>query len=216
MTTASKQNVSMGPCRKHIVVCFLIVLVVMLRWETTSTVVNRCWWQSAQRNRPPKDRFNNNHILNNCSGQTTMPWSPPEAVIVGNGNDLMVEITIPGIPVAQPRPRGRLVSGRIVVFNPATREMTTFRRSIRQCLVELAVAVFPMFDIAVSLEVKAIFFVSNMRKDVDNMLKFVLDALQGVLYPDDRIIVTIEAKKVRCSVREQRTVVFVTATEEND
>ena len=138
-------------------------------------------------------------------------WSPPEAVIVGHGDNLSVEITIPGIPVAQPRPRGRLVNGRIIVFNPASRELNAFRRSVRECLGGLSVGMFPMFDIAVSLEVKAIFFVSNMRKDVDNMLKFVLDALQGVVYPDDRIIVTIQAKKIRCTVREQRTVLEVTA-----
>jgi Holliday junction resolvase RusA-like endonuclease len=37
----------------------------------------------------------------------------------------------------------------------------------------------------------------NVSKDVDNLLKFVLDALQTVLYSNDKFIFDIHARKER-------------------
>ena len=43
------------------------------------------------------------------------------------------------------------------------------------------------------------------NSDVDNLAKFVLDALQGILYPDDRRIVVLFAIKTYPSQNDPRT-----------
>ena len=44
-----------------------------------------------------------------------------DAFVFGNEQYASVHITLHGPPVAQPRPRGRVIGRRIVVFNPASR-----------------------------------------------------------------------------------------------
>ena len=89
--------------------------------------------------------------------------------------------------------------------------MNRFRQSIRSTLDDVGIHSYPMFSSGTPLEVKVIFHVSNMRKDVDNLLKFVLDAMQGLVYVDDATIVHISATKIRCAIGEQKTIVQVTS-----
>ena len=58
---------------------------------------------------------------------------------------------------------------------------------------DLKFKMFPIFTGV--LEITFHFHVSNMRKDVDNMFKFVLDALNTSVYRDDRGVHKIVATK---------------------
>ena len=136
-----------------------------------------------------------------------------DALIMTNGaeDEAFIQLTILGPPVAQPRPRGRIVNHRIVIFNPTTRVMNVFKRSVRLALGGLGVVQWPVLDNESAIKVSVDFFVTNMSKDIDNLVKFVLDGLQGVLYADDRKIVSIKAHKHRSTAEEQRTVLHISA-----
>lgn len=50
-----------------------------------------------------------------------------------------------------------------------------------------------LFDEA--LKVNLTFYVNNINRDLDNMIKATLDALQGVVFKNDKQIIEIQAKK---------------------
>jgi crossover junction endodeoxyribonuclease RusA len=50
---------------------------------------------------------------------------------------------------------------------------------------------------------------SNRRRDIDNMIKLVLDALNGVVYEDDSQVVEIHAIIARGSAEEPRTDIII-------
>lgn len=50
-----------------------------------------------------------------------------------------------------------------------------------------------LFDEA--LKVNLTFYVNNINRDLDNMIKATLDALQGVVFQNDKQIIEIQAKK---------------------
>ena len=51
----------------------------------------------------------------------------------------------------------------------------------------------------------------NVANDVDNLLKFIMDGLQGIVYFDDKMIykATIEKKQV-ARAQEQKTTINIT------
>ncbi|MCE7937131.1 MAG: RusA family crossover junction endodeoxyribonuclease [Chloroflexi bacterium CFX6] len=53
------------------------------------------------------------------------------------------------------------------------------------------------------------FYRFKRRGDVDNLLKAVLDALQGVVWHDDAQVDAIDARRMRCRRGEDRAVVAV-------
>ncbi len=53
------------------------------------------------------------------------------------------------------------------------------------------------------------FYRYKRRGDVDNLLKAVLDALQGVVWNDDAQVDAIEARRLRCRRGQDRAVVAV-------
>ena len=75
----------------------------------------------------------------------------------------------------------------------------------------IGVVHWPVLNNEADIKVSVDFFVTNMSKDIDNLVKFVLDGLQGVLYADDRKIVSIKAHKHRSTAEEQRTVLHISA-----
>ncbi|MEW6555105.1 MAG: RusA family crossover junction endodeoxyribonuclease [Actinomycetota bacterium] len=51
--------------------------------------------------------------------------------------------------------------------------------------------------------------VTSCRNDLDNLVQSVMDALQGIVYKDDRQVVEITGRKVPKERREYRTEVIV-------
>ena len=58
---------------------------------------------------------------------------------------------------------------------------------------KLEITSFPLFQVNVTMTV--VFHIGNMAKDVDNLLKFVLDGLQKVAYTDDHSVAKIVIEK---------------------
>ena len=109
-----------------------------------------------------------------------------------------VYLTIEGQPLAQPRPRFRSVkSGRHWIYNPAGQAKTTLARKVSAALGEIGIlaSTMPLFNTYVDLTIT--FGVSDMSKDLDNLLKFIMDVLQDAnIYEDDRIVLKLRAEKV--------------------
>ena len=103
-------------------------------------------------------------------------------------------MTIAGPPVSQPRPRVRRMASRVVIFNPCSRNKAAYQKALRQSFREIGVTQFPIFSDD-ELKVVATFHVTNTRKDIDNLLKFILDVMQGIVYGDDRFVFSAEIHK---------------------
>ena len=119
-------------------------------------------------------------------------------------------------PVSLQRHRFTKKGGR--VYNPSSSAQSKFRTAVKS---KFTHATFPLYPKNVPLFLTIIFrmkrpkkhFVNNSvsggvlkvsapkvffigKPDVDNMAKFVLDSLNGVLYEDDSQVVTLNATKV--------------------
>lgn len=111
----------------------------------------------------------------------------------------MTVIEIPGTPVPKQRPR--LASGR--VFTPpkthAAEELIAWKA--RAAGVRISTS-----DVSVTA---GFYFTGKRRGDIDNLVKTVLDALNGVAYVDDRQVVHLQAAVV-LGASEAKTVIEVT------
>jgi Holliday junction resolvase RusA-like endonuclease len=125
-----------------------------------------------------------------------------DVMVVETNTATIVSLTILGEPLIQPRMRcyKNPVTGRPVVFDPARDEKLAFKRIVREALGAVGATTFPLFDDGVKLKVTATFHVVDMRKDIDNLLKFLLDALASVVYNNDNAIDFVVAKKVATNV----------------
>ena len=119
-----------------------------------------------------------------------------DAIIVGGDEDEReLYLDIGGPPLVQQRLRVaflRFIHPRL--YDPSGRSKRALKRAVRNALVNVGNDDFPVFQNSV-LEVQVTFFVSNPNKDIDNLAKFLLDALEGVIYSNDRLIWDLVAKK---------------------
>lgn len=54
------------------------------------------------------------------------------------------------------------------------------------------------------------FYIADLkRRDLDNMIKLILDAVNKILYDDDSQVVRILASKQPCAIRDERTEVEI-------
>ena len=150
--------------------------------------------------------------------------STTKVVVVEDGNKLSLSFVIAGDPPVQQRPRFSFKRVFKKVHDPSSLKKKIWKESLVNALVDYGVTGFPLFkdkhtDIMQSdgLTIEAVFYVSRRRvdyrskmgtlylkddvqkypgrKDVDNLLKFVMDASHDVLYDDDKCIVQIRASK---------------------
>jgi Holliday junction resolvase RusA-like endonuclease len=125
-----------------------------------------------------------------------------EAVVVP-GQRPSVSITVKSPPATQERNRSRILNGRIVVYDPSRQSKAKFKEAIRMAMLQLGIDEFPIFHRPLKLTVT--FGLSNQAKDFDNLLKYVMDALQSVMYANDSIIFKVEGEKLRMPIAEQFT-----------
>jgi Holliday junction resolvase RusA-like endonuclease len=72
---------------------------------------------------------------------------------------------------------------------------------LREALAEVGATSFPLFKNDRKLKVvRATFHVFNARKDVDNLVKFLLDSVEGIVYNNDNMVYLVVAKKI-CTSR---------------
>jgi Holliday junction resolvase RusA-like endonuclease len=128
---------------------------------------------------------------------TTLDPIQLDAMLVGSipqGMSLHLEVL--GEPTAQPRPRFRVLNGRPLIYDPSQASKRRFKAALRQALSELGVATLPLFPgNGRKFIANFWFYINNEMKDNDNLQKYILDVLQGVVYSNDRFVFDILSKK---------------------
>jgi Holliday junction resolvase RusA-like endonuclease len=116
--------------------------------------------------------------------------------------------TAPGNPQPKERPRTFLRGGRAVTITPErTREA---ERHVRECAMSAALLEGHV-SFTGPVAVSCIFFRGDERRcDIDNLVKVVLDAINGLAYVDDSQIRMIAATKL---VDKAKPRTFVAVTE---
>jgi Holliday junction resolvase RusA-like endonuclease len=105
-----------------------------------------------------------------------------------------LDIVIEGTPCVQERTKISSM-GRLHLYDPSSKSKAKFKWAVFQSLKSLKFDKFPIFK-DVELKVTVVFHISNWLMDVDNLLKFVMDALEKIVYINDKCVNKIEAEKV--------------------
>jgi len=127
-----------------------------------------------------------------------------ELIVVGTANPT-IYFTMQGPPAVQQRVRAFSVNGRLTFYDPSQRAKRAFKEAIRQAMLQFGISTFPFFSDEKKVKVTAIFGVSNEAKDVDNMLKFLLDAIQDVVYTNDNMVYKLVGTKIPVPIHQQYT-----------
>ena len=128
-----------------------------------------------------------------------------EAIVVVVDDKPIINLTVVGVPEAQARMRARRVRNRVIMFDPSAPSKRKCQKSIADALSEVGVATQPIF-VREKVALNIVFHVTNIRKDVDNMLKYILDVLQGVVYHNDAAVFKVTAAKIHCrNKKDQKT-----------
>lgn len=116
------------------------------------------------------------------------------------GPSPVVRFTVRGEPKSKQRAR---VTARGTYTPAETREA---EQRVRQAWTETNTELFT-YQVVVSID----FFNGNKRRrDLDNMAKLVLDALNKVAYADDFQVVELNARKIHTTPDRARTVITLT------
>jgi Holliday junction resolvase RusA-like endonuclease len=143
-----------------------------------------------------------------------LPVFDVDAMLVGNGNpqDLSIHLEIKGEPMVQQRHRARYLSNssRQIIYDPSSAMKRACKQAMRKAISELGVAHFPFFPGPNrKFTAKISFFIDNPRKDNDNLQKFILDVMEGVIYANDAFVFDIVAKKRIVPASDQFTSIEV-------
>ncbi len=115
-----------------------------------------------------------------------------------------MKITIPGIPIAMQRPRVFILAGRSKVYNPqlakkkkvmATITQTGVRKLIGRQAIHVQLVFYMPIPKSYARHIKP-GRMHNKKPDIDNMIKFILDCMNGIAYEDDAQICKISALKI--------------------
>lgn len=118
-----------------------------------------------------------------------------DPMIVMTNTTTTLSLSVLGEAVSQPRARVRRSDVRI--WDPADKKKLAFKRVIREALAGVGATSFPLFENDMKLKVTATFHVFNARKDVDNLVKFLLDSMEDIVYNNDNMVYLVVAKKIR-------------------
>lgn len=118
---------------------------------------------------------------------------------------VLLKLVVPGDPLSKQRPRWVRKTGITYTPAPTRHREASIALMARSAMTELAVDTGGLFSL------RAGFFVAtNQRRDVDNMLKLLSDALTGVVWADDSQVVEIFGYKVHADQpHEARTELLV-------
>jgi Holliday junction resolvase RusA-like endonuclease len=83
-----------------------------------------------------------------------------------------------------------------ILWDPSSKAKRLYKVAVRSALEETGLSAFPVYRSPQILEIVVTFMVYNSLKDVDNLLKFVMDALQSTVYGNDRYVYKVTAEKV--------------------
>ena len=168
--------------------------------------------------------------------ETTLKYRDP----ANDSIPLSVQFKVRG----EPRPLVRHRSARGFMYNPSAPRQESFRNIVQQLVYqEAGASLVPLFAEGAPLVMKIILrtkrpknhFVASRpgpdrmrekapdqttptRSDVDNLGKFVLDALNGLLYHDDRQIISLHLTKLldNDGLCEGSTEVYIRSVQEEE
>jgi hypothetical protein len=119
-----------------------------------------------------------------------------------DGDNLTLFIEVKDESVAQPRVWSHfllLSAQRIVHFSPCQIQKCSFSAAVKAALHAIGIGDadtdFPIFTDC-PLEMVLTFRIGSVLKDLNNMMKFAFDALQKVLYCNNRFIFRVVAVKI--------------------
>ena len=114
--------------------------------------------------------------------------------------------TIPGDPFGKERPRAKLVGSRIIMYTP--KKTIDYEEFVRRCFAEaggkmisgpVRLSLSMYFAMPQSWSKKKLremaYTGCEKKPDIDNVIKIIGDALNGVAYKDDSSIVSVAATK---------------------
>jgi Holliday junction resolvase RusA-like endonuclease len=110
----------------------------------------------------------------------------------------MIDLVIHGKPVGKARPRFSRRGNKVVTFTP--RETQIYEQNIK-ALAQVAMLGKNMFEGPVKVTIKAYFSHKKKtgwhvsRPDLDNVVKAILDGLNGVVFADDASVAQLVASK---------------------
>jgi Holliday junction resolvase RusA-like endonuclease len=110
----------------------------------------------------------------------------------------MIDLVIYGKPVGKARPRFSRRGGKVVTFTP--RETQIYEQNIKS-LAQVAMIGKDMFEGPVKVTIKAYFSHKKKtgwhvsRPDIDNIVKAILDGLNGVVFADDASVAQLVSSK---------------------
>jgi Holliday junction resolvase RusA-like endonuclease len=127
----------------------------------------------------------------------------------GDDDTPLIDVEVPGKPVCQQR--ARFARGR--VYDPSCKEKANFNKRFWEVHAESGGGAPPVFEVPLRITLTCTFprlqkhfartgelrddaptYFTN-TPDVDNLAKFVMDALNGTLYKDDRQVVDLHVVK---------------------
>ena len=110
----------------------------------------------------------------------------------------MIDLVIHGKPVGKARPRFSRRGNKVVTFTP--RETQIYEQNVKS-LAQVAMLGKAMFEGPVKVTIKAYFAHKKKtgwhisRPDIDNVVKAILDGLNGVVFADDAVVAQLVASK---------------------
>ena len=95
-----------------------------------------------------------------------------------------------------------------IIYDPRAREKAALRRALGAAMAEVGITTPTFFPRLVGLKAVIHYFQDGVHdKDLDNMTKFLGDAMEGVIYPDDRCI--RDCRTIKDESVNPRTVVSI-------
>ena len=122
---------------------------------------------------------------------------PPGYTVEAMMVNRTLHLDFKGEPPIQARTRSTYIrsQGRLLVYDPSSTIKSAVKVLLTAALQELGQFQVPLFPAGRRITVTAKFTVRDPRKDVDNMLKLLLDVMQGIVFNDDRFVYSVTASK---------------------
>ena len=89
-----------------------------------------------------------------------------------------------------------------IIYDPSIKEKKSLFLAVKAAMQEIEITSFPYFNANEPLVLELTFLFENKpnqlfpkKKDLDNMVKYIMDAMSGLLYHNDTVIVNLAAQK---------------------
>ena len=129
--------------------------------------------------------------------------------VSGISPDIEVRFVFPGEPLAKERPRFNRKTGS--VYTP------TATRNAEKAIGAAYLALEDAKKFETPVTVECVFYCfKQSKRDVDNMVKLVLDGLNGIAYSDDYVVWNISGRRVQVETEAQARTYIAVKTNNSD